>query len=313
MSRILGIDTSNYATSVAVFDSDNGGIIKSRRLLPVKEGELGLRQSDAVFHHTKQFSQVICDLKGCCSQLEGVSVSIKPRWVEGSYMPCFLVGEAIGESIAVTHNCDVYKTSHQVGHILAGLYSCDKLDLLKNNKPFLAFHISGGTTDLLLCTPDKEQVLITEEIAHSLDLKAGQLIDRVGIMLGLQFPCGIELEKLASRSNKTFKIKPTLKGNDCCLSGGENLCRKMIEKGETKEDTALFSLMYVYEAIRGMTLLAKEKYGDLDILYVGGVMSDKIISDKLNSELNGFFAKPDFSCDNASGVALFGAIKKGLI
>ena len=313
MNKTFGIDTSNYATSVAVFDCETFEVKKHRQLLPVKNGELGLRQSDAVFYHVKQFPEVVAQLKNACDNISAVGVSIKPRWVEGSYMPCFLVGEAITEGIATTHNCEVFKTSHQVGHILSALYSCEKLDLLKADKPFLAFHVSGGTTDLLLCTPDKEQVLITEEIAHSLDLKAGQLIDRVGLMLGLQFPCGVELEKLAEKSDKTFRIKPTLKGMDCCLSGGENKCQKMLENGEKPEDIASFALFYVYSALRGMTQLAKEKYGDLEIIYAGGVMSDRIISDKLKCEFGGCFAKPDFSCDNAVGVALFSAIKKGLI
>jgi len=186
MSKTFGIDTSNYATSVAVFDSDGMEVVKNRKLLPVKENELGLRQSDAVFLHTKQIPEVISELKGCCDNLCAVGVSTKPRWVEGSYMPCFLVGEAVAESVSVTNNCEIFKTSHQVGHILSALYSCNRLDLLRTEKPFLAFHVSGGTTDLLLCTPDKDEVIVSEEIAHSLDLKAGQLIDRVGLMLGIK-------------------------------------------------------------------------------------------------------------------------------
>lgn len=313
MSKVFGIDTSNYATSVAVFDSDTFEVIKNRRLLPVKKGELGLRQSDAVFHHTKQLPEVISQLKGKCENLCAVGVSTKPRWVEGSYMPCFLVGEAVAESVSVTSGCEIFKTSHQVGHILSALYSCQKLEFLKSDKPFLAFHVSGGTTDLLLCSPDKEQVLITEEIACSLDLKAGQLIDRVGLMLGLQFPCGEELEKLAEMSKKQFKIKPSMKGMNCCLSGGENICRKMLDNGEKAEDVAKYALDYVYSAVRAMTLSAKVKFGDLEIIFAGGVMSDKIIRNKLEAEFSCFFAKPDFSCDNAAGTAIFAAFKKGLI
>ena len=313
MSKTFGIDTSNYATSVAVFDSDGMEVVKNRKLLPVKENELGLRQSDAVFLHTKQIPEVISELKGCCDNLCAVGVSTKPRWVEGSYMPCFLVGEAVAKSVSVTNNCEIFKTSHQVGHILSALYSCNRLDLLRTEKPFLAFHVSGGTTDLLLCTPDKDEVIVSEEIAHSLDLKAGQLIDRVGLMLGIKFPCGAELEKLALKSDKQFKIKPSMKDNDCCLSGGENICKKMLADGVKPEDVAKYVLDYVYSAVRSMTIKAKEKYNDLEIIYAGGVMSDKIIRDKLEAEFDCFFAKPDFSCDNAVGVAIFAAIKKGLI
>ena len=166
---------------------------------------------------------------------------------------------------------------------------------------------------MLLCRPDSENVLEILEIGHSLDLKAGQLIDRAGVKMGLDFPCGKELEKLALKSSRSFKIKPVIKGTDCCLSGGENLCAKMLEKGESAEDTALFCIEYVYNAVRGMLVAAFEKYGRLPVVFAGGVMSDVIIRDKLNEEFGGFFAKPEFSCDNAVGAAVFGAVKKGLI
>lgn len=313
MSKTFGIDTSNYTTSCAVFDSKTGEVFQSKKLLPVKKGELGLRQSDAVFHHTKQFPEIITNLKDVCNDICAVGVSVKPRWVEGSYMPCFLVGESIAEGISLVHKCDLFKTSHQVGHILSALYSSQKLEFIKEDKPFIAFHISGGTTDMLMCTPDKDEVLKVEEIGHSLDLKAGQLIDRAGVMMGLDFPCGKEIEKLALKSDRSFKIKPCVKGLDCCLSGGENICRKMLEKKDSKEDISRFVLEYVYSGIRAMIMSAFEKYGKHELVFAGGVMSNKIISKKIYDEFGGNFASPEFSCDNAVGVAIFSAFKKGLI
>ena len=313
MNNFLGIDTSNYTTSCAVFNPQTAEIFQSKKLLPVKKGELGLRQSDAVFNHVKQLPEVLRGVEDYCENIGAVGVSVKPRWVDGSYMPCFLVGEAVAEGICSVNGCEIFKTSHQTGHVVAALYSCSKLELLKEDKPFIAFHVSGGTTDMLLCKPDKENVLDISEIGHSLDLKAGQLIDRVGVMLGLDFPCGIELERLAVQSDRKFKIKPTVKGLDCCLSGGENLCRKMLENNESKQDVARFALEYVYNALRAMTCKALKEYGSLPLVYAGGVMSDKIITDKLSDEFGGFFAKPEFSCDNAAGVAIFAAVKKGLL
>ncbi|MBQ8623493.1 MAG: peptidase M22 [Oscillospiraceae bacterium] len=311
MPDYLGIDTSNYTTSTALFSSDTGKCVQSKKLLPVKEGELGLRQSDAVFHHVNQFSELIEALplnNGC---LKSVGVSTKPRSAEGSYMPCFLVGGTVAKSIGAASDISVHETSHQIGHILAALYSCNRLDLVFGDKPFLAFHVSGGTTDCLLVTPDKENVLKVEEVATSLDLKAGQAVDRVGLMLGLKFPCGKELEKLAMDSLAKFKIKPTIKDGNCCLSGIENKCRDMLNKGENKCDIALYCLKYIEAAILKMTSCALDKYSDMPVIYAGGVMSNMIIRGSLSNKFEAYFASPEYSCDNACGVAIYAAIKDG--
>lgn len=305
---ILGIDTSNYTTSTALYNTETNQIIQSKQLLPVKKGELGLRQSDAVFHHTKQLPMMMTKLfEDANITLDAIGVSVRPRNIDGSYMPCFLCGEGLAESIAAVNNIPVYKTSHQIGHILAALYSSDKLELA--NECFIAFHISGGTTDCLLVEPDEESVIKITEAGTSLDLKAGQAVDRVGLMLGLNFPCGAELEKLAEKSDKIYKIKPTLKEGNCCLSGVENKCRKMLDNGEKYEDIAMYCLQYVYSAINGMAEYALEKYGNLPILFAGGVMSNKIIRRQLENKFNSYFAEPAFSCDNAAGTAVYAALK----
>ncbi|MCM1381739.1 MAG: hypothetical protein NC085_09110 [Muribaculaceae bacterium] len=306
--KILGIDTSNYTTSAALYDTESGEIRQEKLLLPVKEGELGLRQSDAVFHHTKQLPVVMGRLFEDVGEVPAaVGVSVRPRNVDGSYMPCFLCGEGLAETISAVNRIPLFKTSHQVGHILAALYSAKRLDLVWER--FIAFHVSGGTTDCLLVEPDRENILKITEIGASLDLKAGQAVDRVGVMLGLKFPCGKQLEELAEKSGKNFKIKSVLKDGNCCLSGVENKCAKMLADGEPPEDIAAYCLRYIYAAVRGMTLSALEKYGNLPIVFAGGVMSDKIIRKQLESEFNAFFAEPEFSCDNGAGTAVFAALR----
>ncbi len=310
MPDYLGIDTSNYTTSTALFLPETGRCVQSKKLLPVKAGELGLRQSDAVFHHVNQFSELIEALP-IVNMLASVGVSTKPRNVEGSYMPCFLVGQAIAKSICAVNKTSLHETSHQVGHILSALYSCQRLDLVFGDKPFLAFHVSGGTTDCLLVTPDSDEVIKVQEIATSLDLKAGQAVDRVGLMLGLKFPCGKELENLALESSAKYKIKPTIKNGSCCLSGIENKCREMLEKGEQKCDIALFCLKYIEASIYEMTTHALNIHGDMPVIYAGGVMSNKIIRKSLAKDFEAYFAEPEYSCDNACGVAIYAAIKDG--
>ena len=310
MPEFLGIDTSNYTTSAAIYVSEENMIYQAKKLLPVKDGELGLRQSDAVFHHTKQLPDMIEQL---CSKLTSVNLaaitaSARPRNVEGSYMPCFLCGEGLARSLSAVEKLPMYTTSHQTGHILAALYSADRLDY--TNRSFIAFHVSGGTTDCLLCEPDEENILRITEIGCSLDLKAGQAVDRVGVMLGLGFPCGIELEKLASAADKRYKVKAVIRDGSCSLSGVENKCRNMYDKGEKPENIAAYCLDFIAETIIGMTAYAVERCGNLPLIFAGGVMSDVIIRDRIISRYpDASFAEPQFSCDNAAGTAIYGYLK----
>lgn len=310
MPEFLGIDTSNYTTSAAVYDSSTHKVYQVKKLLPVRDGQLGLRQSDAVFHHTRQLPEIIENLFSgrFPDDIEAVSASVRPRNVEGSYMPCFLCGEGLARSLTAVRKIPLYRTSHQVGHILAALYSADCLRFVKEK--FIAFHVSGGTTDCLLCEPDNSDIMKITEVGTSLDLKAGQAVDRVGLMLGLKFPCGIELEKLADNSDRDFRVKTVLKNTDCCLSGLENRCRKMLDDGESPEDTAKYCLDYVAETIIAMTEKAVSIYGNLPLVFAGGVMSDSIIRQKIISRFGkARFAEPEFSCDNAAGVAIYGYLK----
>lgn len=308
MAFILGIDTSNYTTSCALFDTVSGTIIQRKRLLPVKSGECGIRQSDAVFHHTKQLSSLMEDLfSEADAKIDGVCASVTPRRQEGSYMPCFTVGEGTARSVSAVNSVPFLSSSHQQGHIMAALYSADRLNLV--NETFLAFHVSGGTTEAIMVTPHKEDIISCTIVGKTLDLNAGQLIDRTGVMMGLDFPCGKELEKLALKFNERIKVKPVLKDCDCCLSGFENKLRDLYEKSKDKEMTAAYTLAYVEETVSAMTEKILEKYGSMPVVYAGGVMSNSIIRSSLTKKFSCCFAQPEYSCDNAAGVAVFGAYK----
>ena len=296
----LGFDTSNYTTSVAFYDGVE--FVQNKRLLPVKAGERGIRQSDAVFHHTKAYPELLTELLAKTgNDIKSVGVSVTPTTQAGSYMPCFLVGEGAATAISSALGVPLHKFSHQQGHIAAALYSAGKTDLLQDK--FLAFHVSGGTTDLVLCEPDKENIFKATPLASSSDLKAGQAVDRIGVKMGISFPAGVGMEGLAAKSSKVYKNKIKLQDGFCSLSGLENKCLKMLDNGESPEDTAKFLLCYIADAVTEMTRYAFEKYGELPVIYAGGVMSDKIIRDIITSRYEAFFAQPEFSCDNAAGVA----------
>ena len=307
MNGFLGFDTSNYTTSVAVFS--NGEVVQEKRLLPVKEGERGIRQSDAVFHHTKAYAELLDNVLSIYSgKITAVGASVTPTTQSGSYMPCFLVGENAARSVASALKVPFYAFSHQQGHIAAALYSAKRIDLL--DKKFLAFHISGGTTDLVLCEPDKESIIKITPVSCSNDLKAGQAVDRIGVKLGMPFPAGAGLEKLAVESQKRYKNKIKLINGCCSFSGLENKCLKMLENGELREDVAMFLLTYIADTVSAMTQYSFEKFGNLPIVFAGGVMSDKIIKDIILSRFEASFAKPEYSCDNAAGIAFLTSLKE---
>ena len=302
-----GIDTSNYTTSVAVFDGEN--IFQKKKLLTVKKGERGLRQSDALFQHTVNLPVLIRELKSEIgdTDIEAFGVSNRPRNIEGSYMPCFLAGESAAEAAAAFCNAPLFKTSHQVGHILAALYSAGKPELI--NEPFTAFHVSGGTTEAVLVTPDDDEIIKAQIVSESTDLKAGQAIDRTGVLLGLDFPCGPALEKLSNESSENFKIKPTMLGMNCSLSGVENKVKKMISDNRPPCDVAKFALCSVAETLSAMAGAVIDKYGKMPIVFAGGVSGNKMIADMLSERYGAFFAKPEFSSDNAAGIAIYAYLK----
>ena len=269
---------------------------------------MGLRQSDALFHHVKQLPDIMAALRAeDGGAIDCVGASDRPQQVDGSYMPCFLAGAGAAKEIAACLGVPLYYFTHQQGHVAAALYATGHLDWME--RPFLAFHVSGGTTDALLVTPDDDSLIRCRVVAHSLDLKAGQLVDRVGGMLGLSFPAGPALENLALQSNQTYRPKPSMDGANCHLSGVQNQCEAMLKKGASPSDTALFCLKSIEAALATMTERLFEEYGDLPLLYAGGVMSNGIIRQSLTERFGGSFAPPMFSADNAAGIAVLTAMQ----
>ncbi len=297
MSKYLGIDTSNYTTSLALVDAC--GVVENFKIpLPVKEGNRGLRQSDALFAH-------ICNLPAAFEALGkqdivAVGYSATPRDCEGSYMPCFLAGSAMGKSIGSLLGVPSYPFSHQAGHVVAAAHSAGCMQLLK--EPLLAFHVSGGTTDLLYVDSLLGGGKITK-IGTSTDLHAGQAVDRIGLLLGLSFPCGAELERL-SESEPLSPCRVSVQGMNCSLSGLENQAKKLLEQGKSAAQVAAFTLSYLATTLDKMSAAAREQYPDLPILYAGGVMSNRRIQAQLAKRKDTYFSAPQFSADNAAGIAL---------
>lgn len=298
MPYCLGLDTSNYTTSVAVFDGLDGK--NFGKLLSVPEGNLGLRQSDALFQHIKRLPDMFAELRkeGMLKHISAVSASTQPRSVEGSYMPCFIPGETVGRCIADILNVPFYTCAHQDGHIAAAAWSAGRLDML--DRPHLAWHLSGGTTELLYVEPNGCSVK-AKCIGGTSDISAGQLIDRTGKLLGIQFPAGKALDALTAEQEKKKYFSVKLNGCTFSLSGIENQVKQMVQKGEQKETVACFVLDTIANAVAAATAAAHEMWPGLPVLLSGGVAS----SIRLRSWLGDMvFAQPQYSTDNAMGVAI---------
>lgn len=298
MPVCLGLDTSNYTTSAAVFDGDGGR--NFGKLLDVPEGALGLRQSDALFQHVKRLPDMFAALRreGLLEGIDAVGASTQPRAVEGSYMPCFLPGETVGRCAADVLGVPFFACSHQEGHLAAAAWSAGRLELL--DRPHLAWHLSGGTTELLYVEPEGCR-LKAECIGGTSDISAGQLIDRTGKLLGLQFPAGKALDTLTQGEEHGAFFRVKLNGCTFSLSGVENQVKALVQRGEEPQRIACFVLDTIANAVKSATRAAWKLHPGLPVLCSGGVASSMRLRQQLGDAV---FARPEFSTDNAMGVAI---------
>ena len=294
----LGIDTSNYTTSVALFDGKDYTMI--RKILDVKEGMRGIRQSDGVFIHNKELPIMLEKLLDSV-RLDAVGVSTTPRNVEGSYMPVFTVGHGYARAISAALGIQCQEFSHQDGHIMAGIHSSNAYELL--DMPFISVHLSGGTTEILRSIYDGERFQ-NEIVGGTLDISVGQLIDRVGVKMGMKFPCGKELECLAITTEDTIKLPYSVKDSYVNLSGVETKLLNLI--GGKDAVIARTVLVYVAEVLKRTITSALTSTNLKKILIVGGVASNSIIRNILSAEFgdNIYFASKELSSDNAVGIAV---------
>lgn len=297
---VIGIDTSNYTTSIAYFDGFCGE--NCSKLLPVKQGELGLRQSDAVFAHIKSLPELSGRLFSHVQPdtVTAIGVSTRPRAVEGSYMPCFMVGYSHAKLLADYLSVPLFEVSHQQGHVAASLWSAGHLELM--DEPHLAWHLSGGTTELLLVEPEGKNVKCTK-IGGTTDISAGQLIDRTGQLLELPFPSGKHIDGLSRDAvlKETFKVKCS--DMAFSLSGVQNKVQQFHAAHGKPAETAAYALRCVAKAVYLASEQALKAYPGLRIVFSGGVASNSMLREVI-APLNPIFSEPQYSTDNAMGVAV---------
>ncbi len=305
-SVFLGLDSSNYRSSLCVIDEDRKIIFEQKELLSVKHGSRGLMQSEALFQHIVRLPDLVSSLPLEAYEWYAVAASTRPRPVVGSYMPVFRAGEGLGRFAATILQVPFYETTHQEGHIAAGIYSLGSP--IKGDR-FLAVHLSGGTSELLLVESHQNGYQI-ELLGGSIDLHAGQLIDRIGVAMGLAFPAGPELEKLAKNAIGNFSLPSAVNSYNFSFSGPESAAMRALKSGINRAEIAQAVQQVIANSVAKVIRKAVLETGIKEVLIVGGVASNLYIKERLLKRLEHpavkaklFFTTPEFSGDNAYGVA----------
>lgn len=309
----LGIDTSNYKTSVSAVGADGEVLFEKSVLLDVPKGSRGLRQSEAFWHHSNRLPGYIGEMLGTIRAAEvcAAGVSDRPRRQEGSYMPCFLAGVNAAEIIAQTLGVPVYAFSHQEGHAAAVMPDSIREDVI-------FMHLSGGTTEFLLCRPD-ERGYDMRIIGGTKDISFGQLLDRFGVALGYPFPAGRSLDELAAGADcgtlqsRRRGILPKIKIDDGFfnLSGAEAKLMAFAagpeasDRDQTQQACAE-TFRYIADILSDSAACLSGRYGASAVYIAGGVASSSTIRSLVRQPEHGariFFGDAALSGDNAVGAA----------
>lgn len=313
MNVFLGVDTSNYTSSMCLVGEDGTILADERKMLQVASGSRGLRQSEALFQHVQNIPQLTARLTGLLQghKLVALGVSVKPRPQADSYMPVFLPGQTVAYALSHILDIPIYELSHQETHIWSGLASAGG----PSTPEFLNMHLSGGTTELALVTHDDQHRLEIDLWGGTLDLHAGQFVDRLGVKLGLDFPCGQALEKLASKTTASLPIPTFHRTGMVSFSGPLTALEKMVDQVEP-EVLARACLKSIARTLEKWIRWAETKTESRDLLIVGGVAANKLIREDLVKELPHWklhFAHPMHSVDNAYGAAYYAGLVSGYL
>ena len=305
MSWVIGFDTSCYTTSVAILDSTGVLLADCRRMLAVKPGGRGLAQSEMVFQHTRNMPAVLGE---AIAKVGGSPVAIGatscPRPLPDSYMPAFLVGYGYAQALALTHRVPLFTLSHQENHILAGIWSAG--GPLADR--FLAVHASGGTTEIIM-VERRGTGFDTSLLGGSIDLHAGQFVDRVGVALNLPFPAGQHLEALARTATGSIRLPVATDGLSISFSGPASHGLRMIAAGGEPAEIARAVEICIAETLSRLIMAAIHTTGVSQVLLAGGVMANqqirRYVKERLPESSSLFFPAPAYSPDNAVGAAFF--------
>ena len=225
-------------------------------------------------------------------------------------MPVFFAGESYARSIAAALDIPLFTFSHQEGHIEA----VKAFSKHSDGQEILACHFSGGTSELLHVI-DNGHGYDIEIVGGSKDIAFGQVIDRAGVAMGMRFPAGEEMDKLALDSKEISNILTPVKVKEgwLNLSGIDTQMKRALEDSNTGSLSMLTTELFtkLSDAMCAMISDAVRQTGINNVIMAGGVSSSRFMRERItekltSSETDVEFSSGELSQDNAIGVAVLG-------
>ena len=310
---ILGIETSCDETGVAIYDSEKGLLghkLYSQIKLHAKYGGVvpELASRDHINYIIPLIHDLLSDYKINIQNIEAIAYTSGPG-LSGA----LLVGSSVAESLACALGIRSIPIHHLEGHLLAPM-----LEDRKPKFPFIALLVSGGHSQLI----HVKELGSYKIIGDTLDDAAGEAFDKTAQLLGLGYPGGAALSKLAEKGLNHFELpRPLLHSNDLdfSFSGLKTAVLYLVRKQKklTKEIKA--DIAYAFEDSITDVLVKKTiqalKQEDLKrVIISGGVGANKTLRNKIIAECNQnefeyFFPDLTFCTDNGAMIALAGSLR----
>lgn len=306
---ILGVETSCDETGVAIYHSENGLICHSLYSQVKMHNEYGgvvpeLASRDHIRKLVPLIKQTLCDSRLNKHDIAGIAYTAGP-----GLMGALLVGATTARSLAWTWQVPAIAVHHMEGHLLAPM-----LEENSPSFPFVALLVSGGHTLLIRV----DAIGKYTQLGESLDDAAGEAFDKTAKMLGLGYPGGPKVSKLAEKGTDRFKFPRPMTdrpGLDFSFSGLKTFTMNTLESTKkTQQDKA--DIAYAFQKATAETLTIKCKRalqhtGLKTLVIAGGVSANNQIraelfkmTKKQNAAL--FFPRLDFCTDNGAMIAYAG-------
>ena len=310
---ILGIETSCDETGVAIYDSEKGLLghkLYSQIKLHAKYGGVvpELASRDHINYIIPLIHNLLSDCKINIQNIEAIAYTSGPG-LSGA----LLVGSSVAESLACALGIRSIPIHHLEGHLLAPM-----LEDRKPKFPFIALLVSGGHSQLI----HVKELGSYKIIGDTLDDAAGEAFDKTAQLLGLGYPGGAALSKLAEKGLKHFELpRPLLHSNglDFSFSGLKTAVLYLVRKQkkltkEIKADIAYAFEDSITDVLVKKTIQALKQEGLKRVIISGGVGANKTLRNKIIAECNQnefeyFFPDLTFCTDNGAMIALAGSLR----
>ncbi|MBG5894316.1 tRNA (adenosine(37)-N6)-threonylcarbamoyltransferase complex transferase subunit TsaD [Providencia rettgeri] len=311
--RVLGIETSCDETGIAIYD-DECGLLANQLYSQIKvHADYGgvvpeLASRDHIRKTVPLIQAALKEANLTSEDIDAVAYTAGPGLV-GALM----VGATVGRSLAFAWNVPAVAVHHMEGHLLAPM-----LEEKSPEFPFVALLVSGGHTQLISVTGIGEYELLGE----SIDDAAGEAFDKTAKLLGLDYPGGPVLSRMAEQGTAGRFVFPRpmtdRPGLDFSFSGlktfAANTIRENADDDQTRADIARAFEDAVVDTLAIKCKRALEQTGFKRLVMAGGVSANRALRAKMEDVLKQrggevFYARPEFCTDNGAMIALAGLIR----